>query len=209
MGQVATDQDRQVERRHSSRSTCFGSLPVLVAMAILSPMTAAGQPSLRRSARRRTPGIPKVILHNPVLAYDNGDEFLEWFCRGAAGQLKPFILVVEGSIPNENNKEQGYWAAAGTDHGTGQPITTCEWITRLAPNAWAVLAAGTCATYGGIHAMAGNPTGCMGLPDYLGWDWKSQAGVPIVCVPGCPVQPDNFMEVLLYLLYQFVGTARR
>jgi hydrogenase small subunit len=28
--------------------------------------------------------------------------------------------------------------------------------------------AGTCAAYGGIHAMAGNPTGCMGLPDYLG-----------------------------------------
>jgi hydrogenase small subunit len=56
----------------------------------------------------------------------------------------------------------------------------------LAPKAWAVLAAGTCATYGGIHAMAGNPTGAMGILDYLGWDWKSSAGVPIVCVPGCP-----------------------
>jgi hypothetical protein len=49
--------------------------------------------------------------------------------------------------------------------------------------------------------MEGNPTGCMGLPDYLGWKWKSVAGIPIVCVPGCPVQPDNFMETLLYLLY--------
>ena len=35
--------------------------------------------------------------------------------------------------------------------------------------------------------------------------WKSKAGIPIVCVPGCPVQPDNFMETLLYLLYQAAG----
>ncbi len=55
--------------------------------------------------------------------------------------------------------------------------------------------------------MEGNKTGCMGLPDYLGWSWKSKAGLPIVCVPGCPVQPDNFMEVFLYLLYQFAGKA--
>ena len=53
----------------------------------------------------------------------------------------------------------------------------------------------------------GNPTGCMGLADYLGWDWQSQAGIPLVCVPGCPVQPDNFMEVLLYLLNQAAGRA--
>jgi hydrogenase small subunit len=70
----------------------------------------------------------------------------------------------------------------------------------LAPKAWAVVAAGTCATYGGTHAIEGNPTGCMGLPAYLGWEWKSLSGVPIVWVPECPVQPDNFMEVLLYLL---------
>ena len=38
---------------------------------------------------------------------------------------------------------------------------TNEWIDRLAPKALAVLAAGTCATYGGIHAMAGNPTGAL------------------------------------------------
>ena len=39
--------------------------------------------------------------------------------------------------------------------------------------------------------MAGNPTGAMGVPDYLGWDWKSKAGLPIVCVPGCPTQPGQ------------------
>ena len=117
------------------------------------------------------------------------------------------MLVVEGSIPNEKIKKEGYWAALGTDPKTGQPITTCEWIDRLAPKALAVVGAGTCATYGGIHAMAGNPTGCMGLADYLGWNWRSKAGMPIVNVPGCPVQPDNFMETVLYLLYQAAGLA--
>src|SRR5262245_18258789 len=46
---------------------------------------------------------------------------------------------------------------------------------QVVRQALAVLAAGTCATYGGIHAMAGNPTGAMGVPDYLGWSWKSKA----------------------------------
>ncbi len=72
-------------------------------------------------------------------------------------------------------QSEGFWAAFGIDPATGQPITTCDWIDRLAPKAWAVVAAGTCAAYGGIHAMAGNPTGCMGLADYLGLDWKSLA----------------------------------
>jgi hydrogenase small subunit len=55
--------------------------------------------------------------------------------------------------------------------------------------------------------MESNPTGCMGLPDYLGWQWRSKAGIPMVCVPGCPVQPDNFMETLLYLLHMAAGRA--
>jgi hydrogenase small subunit len=170
-------------------------------------ITAATQPSLEDILLGVIPGLPIVRLHNPVLAYENAEEFLRFLHKADEGKLDPFILVVEGSVPNEKNKEAGYWAAFGTDAATGQPITTCEWIDRLAPKAWAVIAAGTCATYGGIHAMAGNPTGCMGLADYLGWQWKSRADIPLVCVPGCPVQPDNFMETLLYLLRQASGTA--
>jgi hydrogenase small subunit len=170
-------------------------------------ITAATQPSLEDLILGAIPGVPRLRLHNSVLSYENGDDFLTIFHRAAEGTLAPFILVVEGSIPNETIKNEGYWAAFGTDKTTGQPIPTCTWIDRLAPKAWAVVAAGTCAAYGGIHAMAGNPTGCMGLPDYLGWDWRSSAGLPVVCVPGCPVQPDNFMETLLYLLYQFSGLA--
>jgi hydrogenase small subunit len=170
-------------------------------------MTAATQPSIEDILSGGIPWIPKVNLHNPFLAPENGDDFLKRFHQAAEGKLGPFILVVEGSIPNEANKEEGYWASLGTDMATGQPITTCEWIDRLAPNAWALIAAGTCAAYGGIHAMEGNPTGCMGILDYLGEDWKSSAGIPIVCVPGCPVQPDNFTETLLFLLQMAAARA--
>jgi hydrogenase small subunit len=170
-------------------------------------ITAATQPSIEDLILGAIPGIPKVNFRNPVLAYEVGGDFMKYLYLADDGKLGPFILVIEGSIPNEKIKSEGYWAAFGVDKETGQPITTCEWIDRLAPKAWAVMAAGTCATYGGIHAMEGNPTGCMGLADYLGWDWRSGAGIPIVCVPGCPVQPDNFMETLLYLLFQAAGRA--
>ncbi len=169
--------------------------------------TAATQPSIEDIVLGGLPWIPETKLHNPFLAPENGEEFLSPFHQGAKDELGPFILVVEGSIPDETNKKEGYWASFGTDQATGQPITTCEWIDRLAPNSWAVIAVGTCAAYGGIHAMEGNPTNCMGLPDYLGWDWRSRAGIPMVCIPGCPVQPDNFTEALLYLLHMAAGRA--
>src|SRR6201992_376028 len=170
-------------------------------------ITAATQPSVEDVVMGAIPGLPKVHLHNPVLAYEVGDDFMKYWYQAEQGLIDPFVLVVEGSIPNETIKAEGYWAALGNDPMTNQPIPTTEWIDRLPPQAVAVVAIGTCATYGGIHAMAGNPTGCMGLADYLGWNFKTKAGLPIVNVPGCPVQPDNFMETVLYLLYQLAGLA--
>jgi hydrogenase small subunit len=170
-------------------------------------ITAASNPSIEDVMLGALPGLPKVHLHNPVLAYTVGDEFMKPFHQAVKGELENFVVVVEGSIPNENLSGEGYWAAVGTDAKTGQPIKTTEWISRLAPKALAMIGAGTCATFGGIHAMKGNPTGCMGLNDFLGHDWKSKAGLPVVNVPGCPVQPDNFMETFLYLLRQLAGLA--
>ena len=175
-------------------------------------LTAATQPSIEEIVLGALPGLPKVAVHWPLIDFENGpvggtDDFIEWFFKADRGELEPFVLVVEGSIPNEKIKPEGYWCGFGNDPATGQPMTTSEWLDRLAPKALAVLAVGTCATYGGIHAMAGNPTGAMGVPDYLGWDWRSKAGLPIVCVPGCPIQGDNLSETILYLLYQAAGQA--
>jgi hydrogenase small subunit len=136
-------------------------------------ITAASEPSIEEVVLGAVPGLPKVHLHNPVLAYEVGDDFMKAFHDADRGALENFVLVVEGSIPNENLSGDGYWAAQGTDPRTGQPIKTTDWISRLAPKALAVVGAGTCATYGGIHAMKGNPTGCMGLQDFLGENWKS------------------------------------
>ncbi len=151
------------------------------------------------------PGLPKVAVHWPLIDFECGPEqgagnFIEWWHKADRGELEPFVLVVEGSIPNEAIKSEGYWCGFGNNPATGQPMTTNEWLDRLAPKATAILAVGTCATYGGIHAMAGNPTGAMGVPDYLGWDWKSKAGLPIVCVPvpAASIQPDNLSETILY-----------
>ena len=172
-------------------------------------ITAAMQPSLEDVVLGLLPGLPTVHLHNKVLDPSlGGDEFMRVFHQAADGALGvPFVFVVEGSIPNEKINGDGYWTSMGNDPATGEPITLNQWIDRLAPKAWAVVAIGTCAAYGGIHAMAGNPTGAMGLCDYLGWDFRSTAGIPIVNVPGCPVQPDNFMETLTWLLYQAAGLS--
>jgi hydrogenase small subunit len=171
-------------------------------------LTAATQPSIEEIALGALPGLPPVAVHWPLIEYSlGGEEFMSWWWKAERGEIDPFVLVVEGSIPNESIKKEGYWAAFGNNPKTGQPMTTNEWIDRLAPKALAIMAVGTCATYGGIHAMAGNPTGAMGLPDYLGWNWKSKAGIPIVCVPGCPIHPDNLSETILYLLYMAAGVA--
>jgi hydrogenase small subunit len=178
-------------------------------------ITNASLPSIEDVVMGAIPGIPKVHLHNKVLSPTlGGDEFMRPFHQAAEGTLgAPFIFVVEGSIPNENINGDGYWTSMGNEPGTAgadgydQPRTLNRWIDLLAPKAWAVVACGTCATYGGIHGMAGNPTGCMGLADYLGWDFRSAGGLPIVNVPGCPVQPDNFMETLLWCLHQAAGLA--
>ena len=175
-------------------------------------LTAATQPSIEEIALGALPGLPKIAVHWPLIDFECGpvggaDDFLEWFFKADRGELDPFVLVVEGSIPNEAIKREGYWCGFGNNPDTDQPMTTSEWLDRLAPKALVVLCAGTCACYGGIHAMAGNPTGAMGVPDYLGWNWKSKAGIPIVCVPGCPTHPDNLSETILYLLYQATGQA--
>src|SRR5689334_4226978 len=87
-------------------------------------ITAATQPSLEDVVMGNIPGLPKVHLHNKVLAYENGGELLDAYFKAANGQLDPFVLVIEGSIPNEKIKPEGFWAAMGTDTSTGQPIPT-------------------------------------------------------------------------------------
>ena len=54
---------------------------------------------------------------------------------------------------------------------------------------------------------AGQSDRLHGFGRLSGLELEVEGGLPIVNVPGCPVQPDNFMETLLYLLYQLAGLA--
>ncbi len=76
-------------------------------------MTSAVDPSLEDIVTQAIPGMPKVIVHNPVLAYENGDEFMQAWYDAEAGKLDPFVLIVEGSIPNEELSRRGLLGGDG------------------------------------------------------------------------------------------------
>ncbi|MEU8269533.1 hydrogenase expression protein HypE, partial [Sphaerisporangium sp. NPDC049002] len=111
-------------------------------------LTAAMQPSIEDIVLGTLPGLPKVEVHWPLIDFNSGpmqgaDAMIEWYFMAARGGLDPFVLVVEGSVPNESIKQEGYWSGFGNNPETGQPMTLSEWLDRLAPQATAVVAAGT------------------------------------------------------------------
>ena len=96
------------------------------------------------------------------------------------------MLVLEGSVPNEDDQRRRPLGGMGVDRRDRPADPDQHWIDRLAPRAAAVLALGTCAAYGGIPAMRNNPTGAMGLRDYLGWKWRVAARPAGRQPPGLP-----------------------
>lgn len=168
----------------------------------------ATQPSVESLLLGQIPGMPKLILHHPVLSVEAGEAFMEPWHKAANGELgAPFVIACEGSIANESiaGANGGYWSGLGARivDGEPQPIPSAEWVARMSKHAAAVIAVGTCATWGGIPAAAGNPTDAMGVMDFLGADYRSDFGLPVVNIPGCAPQGDNFTEtvaaVLLFL----------
>jgi hydrogenase small subunit len=157
------------------------------------------------------PAMPKILLHHPVLSVEAGEEFVHNFRLAEQGALgAPYVVIYEGSVPDERIAADtgGYWAALGVEtrpDGSRRPIPTAEWLRRLAPRAAAVIAIGTCATWGGIPAAAGNPTGAMSVMDFLGPDYRSAFGLPVVNIPGCSPIGDNFTETVAAILLFLQG----
>src|SRR5579863_10491503 len=54
-------------------------------------ITAATQPSIEDVLLGAIPGLPKVHLYNPVLAYECGDDFMKHFYLDEEGKLEPFV----------------------------------------------------------------------------------------------------------------------
>ena len=96
------------------------------------------------------------------------------------------ILIVEGTVP------------AGMPNAClfGEE-TFADQLARAARQAKAVLAVGTCSSFGGIPAAENNPTGAVSVPVFL----KSQGiAVPTIRVPGCPIHPDWLVGTVVHAL---------
>ncbi|MFL5804353.1 MAG: hydrogenase expression protein HypE [Roseiflexaceae bacterium] len=169
-------------------------------MAVLG----ASSPGIEQVLLGAVPGVPPIELIHTALAVEAGAAYMARLEQAAAGQLTPFVLVLEGSVFDETRAGAGFFSGLGDDED-GQPIPISIWIDRLAPRAVAVIAIGTCATWGGIPAAAGNPTGAMGLTDYLGRDFRSLLGLPVINLPGCAPNGDNFIETVAYLFLHIAG----
>src|SRR5215475_14219780 len=173
-------------------------------------VTGASEPSVEDLLLGNVPGLPRVILYHPVLAAEAGDEFIHNFELAAQGKLDaPYVIILEGSAVDDSLiAGDGYWVGLGArpGHEDGRKvISVMEWIDRMAPNAAAAIAIGTCATWGGIPAAEGNPTGAMSLMDFLGKDYRSAFGLPVINIPGCAPQGDNFTETVFAVLLFLQG----
>jgi hydrogenase small subunit len=184
-------------------------------------VTGATNPKVEDLLAGIIPGLPKVVLHHPVLAEEVGEDFIHPFKLAEEGKLDaPYVCVYEGSIADERIAAEtgGYFSAMGMQAieggegeegeepvGGGTPLSTAQRMEQMAPGAAAVIAIGTCATWGGIPAAYGNPTGSMGLMDFLGKDYRSALGLPVINIPGCAALGDNFTETVAAILMFLQG----
>ncbi|MCF6200515.1 MAG: hydrogenase small subunit [Hydrogenimonas sp.] len=139
--------------------------------------------------RSDSPTIDELILETinfefnetlMVAAGHQAEEHLDEVIEKFAGN---FICVVEGSIPVGAGKE---WCTIGAKGETFE-----EHLLRVAQNSAAVVAVGTCATFGGVPAASPNPTGAVGVQDII-------KGKPIINIPACPANPANITGTILH-----------
>ena len=171
-------------------------------------VSGATHPRIEHLLNGTIPGLPRIELVHTVLSVESGAEWTENLRMAADGELDaPFLICWEGSIMDETLSGEGYFMGLGEDRQTGRQITSLEWLDRMAPGAAAVIAVGTCATWGGIPAAIGNPTGAKGVMDHLGKDYRSTLGLPVINVPGCSPIGDNILETAAAALLFLNGLA--
>lgn len=94
-----------------------------------------------------------------------------------------YLLVVEGSIPT---------AEAGVHCCIGGR-SALDLLREAAANAAAVVAVGSCASFGGLAKASPNPTGAVGVMDLI----KDK---PVLNLPGCPVNVVNLTATVVHYL---------
>ncbi len=94
-----------------------------------------------------------------------------------------YVLVVDGSIPT---KDGGIYCKIANR-------TIADLVTEAAEGAAAIIAIGSCASWGGIPSSGPNPTGAIGVGEFL-------AGKTVINIPGCPPNPYNFLSTVAQFL---------
>lgn len=92
-----------------------------------------------------------------------------------------YLLIVEGSIPTK----EGYCTVAGQ--------SALASVRHAAEGAAAVIAVGTCATYGGIPAAAPNPSAAISVQEAV-------PGATVLNLPGCPLNAENLTATIVHFL---------
>lgn len=115
-----------------------------------------------------------ILTYNNSLMAEQGQEAFQKFKETLNTE---FILVVEGAV---STKDNGLYTVVASDNG--QLVTAADAVRMAAGKAKFVIAAGTCASYGGISAAAPNPSISVSVPEFLNRQ--------VIRVPGCPSHPD-------------------
>lgn len=138
------------------------------------------------------PGKALALVFHATLMGPFGQAALEVLERVPVDEAGAYVLVVEGAVPTARG--------GGFGHVGEVPMT--DRVRVLGRDALAVVALGTCASYGGIPAAGGNPTGCVGVKEFLE---REGIATPVVNVPGCPPHPLWFVETVAHLLCGLPG----
>ncbi len=96
-----------------------------------------------------------------------------------------YLLFVEGAVPMGMNGQYGTIGAQGE--------TFYDHLMRISKHAAAIVAVGSCATFGGVPAAAPNPTEAVGVMDVV-------QGKPIINIPACPANPSNMVGVIIHYI---------
>jgi len=112
-------------------------------------------------------------------------EILESALTDMPGQ---YILIVEGTVP-VGSKE--LCSVIGIRNG--EPWTAFQAVRELGAKAEYIIAAGTCAAFGGPYAADPNPSDSLPLQAVL----RERT---IINVPGCPINPEWMMGTINHLI---------
>lgn len=139
--------------------------------------------------RSAHPLASDIILSMIALDYQDtimaaaGDQAMECFEEAISTYKGRYILAVEGNPPLG---EEGMYCIDG-----GRPFM--DKLQRGAAGAKAIVAWGTCASWGCVQAARPNPTQATPIHKVI-------HDKPIIKVPGCPAIPDVMSNIVAYIL---------